>query len=50
MSTYEKTTRERVGMSIAGTTSSEAIAAIVAAEKAGVRQIWMAQGGYLPIR
>src|SRR5689334_12151730 len=48
MSTHEKTTRERVGLSILGSTSSEAIAAIVAAEKAGVRQVWMTQGGLSP--
>ncbi|GHO58182.1 LLM class flavin-dependent oxidoreductase [Ktedonobacter robiniae] len=48
MSTHEKTTRERIGLSIAGATSSEAIAAIVAAEKAGVRQVWMNQGGLSP--
>ncbi|GHO81426.1 LLM class F420-dependent oxidoreductase [Ktedonobacter sp. SOSP1-85] len=48
MSTQEKTTRERVGLAVLGATASEAIAAIVAAEKAGVRQVWMTQGGLSP--
>lgn len=48
MSTHEKTTRERVGLAVFGATSSEAIAEIVAAEKAGVRQVWMTQGGLSP--
>ena len=48
MLTNKKNTRERIGLSIAATTSSEAIAAIVAAEKAGVRQVWMNQGGLSP--
>src|ERR1700730_996417 len=48
MSTHEKTTRERIGLSISGATSSEAVAAIVAAEKAGVGPGWMNQGGLPP--
>ncbi|GHO59583.1 LLM class flavin-dependent oxidoreductase [Ktedonobacter robiniae] len=48
MSTYEKIVRERVGLAVSGATASEAIAAIVAAEKAGVRQVWMTQGGLSP--
>jgi alkanesulfonate monooxygenase SsuD/methylene tetrahydromethanopterin reductase-like flavin-dependent oxidoreductase (luciferase family) len=38
--------RERVGLGIDGSNSAAAVRSIVAAEDAGVRQIWMAQ---LPI-
>ena len=40
--------RERVGLAISGADSAAVIAAIVAAESAGVRQVWMTQGGPSP--
>jgi F420-dependent oxidoreductase-like protein len=40
--------RERVGLVIAGTDTLAAVSAIVAAESAGVRQVWMTQGGPSP--
>ena len=36
-------TRERVGLVVDGTNAAAAVKTIVAAEAAGVRQIWMAQ-------
>lgn len=43
-----RTARDRVGLAITGATAAEAIANIVAAEAAGVRQVWMTQGGMAP--
>jgi F420-dependent oxidoreductase-like protein len=40
--------RERVGLVISGTDTLAAVSAIVAAESAGVRQVWMTQGGPSP--
>src|SRR5215218_3081643 len=40
--------RERVGLVIYGADARAAVEAIVAAEAAGVRQIWMTQGGTSP--
>jgi F420-dependent oxidoreductase-like protein len=40
--------RERVGLVISGTDTLAAVSAIVAAEAAGVRQVWMTQGGPSP--
>jgi F420-dependent oxidoreductase-like protein len=40
--------RERVGLAIYGATAAQVVAAIVAAEAAGVRQVWMTQGGPSP--
>ena len=40
--------RERVGLAVSGADASAAVAAIVAAESAGVGQIWMTQGGPSP--
>jgi F420-dependent oxidoreductase-like protein len=40
--------RERVGLAISGTNTTAVVAAIVAAESAGVRQVWMTQGGPSP--
>ena len=40
--------RERVGLAISGANAAVAVSAIVAAEAADVRQIWMTQGGPSP--
>jgi F420-dependent oxidoreductase-like protein len=40
--------RERVGLAVSGTNAALAVSAIVAAEAAGVRQVWMTQGGPAP--
>ncbi len=40
--------RERIGLVVSGTDTKAAVAAIVAAEAAGVQQIWMTQGSPLP--
>jgi F420-dependent oxidoreductase-like protein len=40
--------RERVGLAIEGSDAARAVQTIVAAEAAGVRQIWMTQGGVTP--
>ncbi|HET8631305.1 MAG TPA: LLM class flavin-dependent oxidoreductase [Thermomicrobiales bacterium] len=40
--------RDRVGLVVEGATAAEAVAAIVAAEAAGVRQVWMTQGAVTP--
>jgi F420-dependent oxidoreductase-like protein len=40
--------RERIGLVISGTDTVAAVSAIVAAESAGVRQVWMTQGGPSP--
>ena len=40
--------RERVGLAISGVDAAAAVSAIVAAESAGVRQVWMTQGGPSP--
>lgn len=40
--------RERVGLVVSGTDTKAAVAAIVAAETAGVQQIWMTQSTPLP--
>jgi F420-dependent oxidoreductase-like protein len=40
--------RERIGLAISGVDAAAAVAAIVAAESAGVRQVWMTQGGPSP--
>ena len=41
-------TRERVGLIVDGSNAAVAVKTIVAAEAAGVRQIWMAQPPVLP--
>ncbi len=40
--------RERIGLAIFGPTAAQVVKAIVEAEAAGVRQIWMTQGGAAP--
>ncbi len=40
--------RERIGLVVSGTDTKAAVAAIVAAEAAGVQQIWMTQSTPLP--
>ncbi len=44
----QKPLRERIGLVVSGTDTKAAVAAIVAAEAAGVQQIWMTQGTPLP--
>jgi alkanesulfonate monooxygenase SsuD/methylene tetrahydromethanopterin reductase-like flavin-dependent oxidoreductase (luciferase family) len=39
----QRTAQERVGLAVSGTNAAEAVSTIVAAEAAGVRQIWMIQ-------
>lgn len=44
----QRPTRERVGMLVYPTTAAAAVLSIVAAEKAGLRQVWMTQSTPLP--
>jgi len=44
----QRTTRERVGLVVSGVDAQAAVAAIVAAERAGVQQIWMTQSTPAP--
>jgi F420-dependent oxidoreductase-like protein len=39
----QRPTRERVGLAVYGTDAAEAVSTIIAAEAAGVRQVWMTQ-------
>lgn len=48
MATNAGTARERVGLVIYGADARAAVDAIVAAEAAGVRQVWMTQGAVTP--
>jgi hypothetical protein len=41
--TSSRPIRERIGLGIDGSNSASAVKSIVAAEDAGVRQVWMAQ-------
>jgi F420-dependent oxidoreductase-like protein len=41
----ERPTRERIGLAVFGPDAAAVVSTIVAAEKAGVRQIWMTQSG-----
>jgi F420-dependent oxidoreductase-like protein len=40
--------RERVGLAVSGANAALVVSALVAAESAGVRQVWMTQGGPSP--
>ncbi|GHO92698.1 LLM class F420-dependent oxidoreductase [Reticulibacter mediterranei] len=40
----QRTTRERIGLMVFGTDASAIVSTIVAAEKAGVQQVWVTQG------
>lgn len=44
----QRSLRERVGLATMGGSSKEVVATIVAAEAAGVQQVWMTQGGPAP--
>src|SRR6266851_8260965 len=44
----QRPTRERIGLVVYGTDSAAAASTIVAAEAAGVRQVWMTQGTPAP--
>ena len=47
-SSTQKPLRERIGLVVSGSDTKAAVAAIVAAEAAGVQQIWMTQSTPLP--
>ncbi len=40
----QRSIRDRVGLAVSGATAKEAVATIIAAEAAGVQQVWMTQG------
>ncbi len=44
----EQLIRERVGLTVTGATARDVVATIIAAEAAGVRQVWMTQGTPAP--
>ena len=44
----QQSIRERVGLAVVGATAKEAVENIIAAEAAGVRQVWMTQGAPAP--
>ncbi|HYU74405.1 MAG TPA: LLM class flavin-dependent oxidoreductase, partial [Ktedonobacteraceae bacterium] len=41
----ERQARERIGLAVFGPDAATVVSTIVAAEEAGVRQIWMTQSG-----
>ncbi len=44
----ERTIRDRVGLATTGATARDVVDVIIAAENAGVQQVWMTQGGPAP--